>query len=874
MEEANMKSPKFSFIILTYNRSKMLECCLLALHDKIYYKNNCEFIIGNNGSTDNTLAVIESFNPQKIINSKKNIGWNLYKDIFESATGEYIVEIDDDVLEFPEHFDKLFEDYLNTFTDFGLLGLDVIRNEYTNGAKPPEEEYNELTCNGKVLQEGKVGGWCLCIKRDVYNQIGGLGNSNLNTPFFEDGILNNKVKEAGFRTGILKEIKCFHANGLYYSKQYGYLDRDIEKYKIAGFNSGFESYYEKKLAGNQNANEMLSYAIELYNEGNYRKSLTILDEINSLLGNILTKDGHHGIFAEIFNFMGLNYLSLDNIENASDNFGKALRLNDKSSTAYLGLGEIFFRKENYKESEANYKLSLEYNPDNKAGVDGLKKVKMFMNNRSKIFSISSRTELGFLLNSLNLLEHGAIVGLQNGNFSQKMRSTWNGKYLHLIDDWKSNLSIREDSYLTDGQQKQLYHHIISAFTDDSNAFVYKMNSLFAVNQFPESFFDWIYLETDNTYDSCIANLKAWCPKLKTGGIIAVYNSIENCSEQDRSGTKTAIEEFVKDRDSELFFTDSDNTYFWYFIKPIENEIPIEANHDFIINNNITITNSGVTMNNFNDLFLEAFNYYKTGTYGSVIIKLNEAENVYSETEENNFSLEDLYVLRGGTYFVNNEYEQAKQDFENALKSNPNSSEACLGLGQYFSATDQLESAKTMFEWAVKNNVEHLGARKALENINTRLGFPADHNSLAIVESPYIPASKQGPLDEAAQLFSEKKYDAAITMLLGARKEQEEILGSIENFIAFNYLELDNTEGAKYAADRALRLNPFSSQAYATLGEVYYRSKDYYSAKKMYEISLMHNAENNFAKTGLQNANDALSLPGGNGKVNNQNLTHF
>jgi Tfp pilus assembly protein PilF len=467
-----------------------------------------------------------------------------------------------------------------------------------------------------------------------------------------------------------------------------------------------------------------------------------------------------------------------------------------------------------------------------------------------------------------------MVGLQNGNFPKIIRSAWKGKYLHLIDDWKNNLSIGEDTYLTDGQQKQLYHHVISAFTDDPNAFVYKMNSLFAVKQFPESFFDWIYLETGNTYDSCIANLTAWCPKLKTGGIIAVYNSIENCSEQDRYGTKTAVEDFTKVKNAELFFTDSDNLHFWYFMKPIENESPGKTNHDFIINNNVIITDSGVTMNNFNDLFLEAFNYYKTGTYGSVIIKLNEAESVYSAAEENSFSLEDLYVLRGGTYFVNNEYEQARHDFENALKSNPNSSEACLGLGQYFSATDQLESAKTMFEWAVKNNEEHQGARKALENINTKLGFPADHNALTVVEIPSLPDPKQGPLDEAAQLFSEKKYEAAITRLLGARKEQEEILGSIENFIAFNYLELDNTEGAKFAADRALRLNPFSSQAYATLGEVYYRSKDFSSAKKMYEISLIHNEENNFAKTGLQNANDALGLPGGNEKVNNQNLTHF
>lgn len=279
------------------------------------------------------------------------------------------------------------------------------------------------------------------------------------------------------------------------------------------------------------------------------------------------------------------------------------------------------------------------------------------------------------------------------------------------------------------------------------------------------------------------------------------------------------------------------------------------------------------MNNFNELFLQAYNFYQEGIYNSVILKLNEAEVAYSSTDDNNFSLEDLCILRGGTYFVCNEYELARQDFENALKLNPNSAEACLGLGQYFSAVNQPESAKTMFEWALQYNDQHSGALKALEATNNILGFPAGHNSLLTPENSNAPAVKMGPLDEATQLFSEKKYSEALTKLLSAKKEQEEILGSIENFIAFNYLELDNIDGAKNAADRALKLNPFSSQAYATLGEVFFRGKNYQDAKKMYEIALQHNPENNFAKTGLQNVNNALGLPGENGKSNTHTFAH-
>ncbi|MDR3627620.1 MAG: tetratricopeptide repeat protein [Ignavibacteriaceae bacterium] len=274
------------------------------------------------------------------------------------------------------------------------------------------------------------------------------------------------------------------------------------------------------------------------------------------------------------------------------------------------------------------------------------------------------------------------------------------------------------------------------------------------------------------------------------------------------------------------------------------------------------------MGNFNYLFLQAYNNYTEGLYDLALSTLNDAELNFSPDEENNFSLEDLYILRGTIFFGINNLEKARLDFENALKANPSSSEACLGLGRYFNATGQLENAKTMIEWAVQYNEGHEGARNALEEINVKLDLPPNHSSLAEASAPSEPAQKWGPLDEATQLFSEKKYNDAITRLLDARKEQEEILGSIENFIAFNYLELYDMDGAKNAAERALKLNPLSSQAHATLGEIYLRDQKYPDAKKMFEIALLHNPENNFAKTGLQNTFDALGMNGNNNKANN------
>ena len=42
--------------------------------------------------------------------------------------------------------------------------------------------------------------------------------------------------------GVIKDVKCLHACGPKYSKMFGYLDRDIEKYKSADLGGLVEMY--------------------------------------------------------------------------------------------------------------------------------------------------------------------------------------------------------------------------------------------------------------------------------------------------------------------------------------------------------------------------------------------------------------------------------------------------------------------------------------------------------------------------------------------------------------------------------------------------------------------------------------------------------
>ena len=103
---------KFSIIIPVYNASKYLEQCLTSIvNQKI---NNFEVICINDGSTDNSLDILENFRKKynffKII-TQNNMGQGIARNIgIKNAKGEYICFIDPD--------DYISPNYISSLTDF------------------------------------------------------------------------------------------------------------------------------------------------------------------------------------------------------------------------------------------------------------------------------------------------------------------------------------------------------------------------------------------------------------------------------------------------------------------------------------------------------------------------------------------------------------------------------------------------------------------------------------------------------------------------------------------------------------------------------------------------------------------------------------
>ncbi|MER3522543.1 MAG: hypothetical protein C4326_00385 [Ignavibacteria bacterium] len=183
------------------------------------------------------------------------------------------------------------------------------------------------------------------------------------------------------------------------------------------------------------------------------------------------------------------------------------------------------------------------------------------------FQISKREELGALFNRLGLLGNGAEIGVQAGAFSAVQRRSWQGKRLHLIGRWRHAEDYHDIANVSQPQQDRLYRSVIEKFSGDRIVTIYRLDSVEAASQFPDNFFDWIYLDADHSYNECTADLHAWYPKLRAGGVFAGHAFVDGVVEAGEFGVKSGVEEFIKPLHIELFFTQESEWKSWYFVKP-------------------------------------------------------------------------------------------------------------------------------------------------------------------------------------------------------------------------------------------------------------------------------------------------------------------
>ncbi len=130
----------------------------------------------------------------------------------------------------------------------------------------------------------------------------------------------------------------------------------------------------------------------------------------------------------------------------------------------------------------------------------------------------------------------AEIGVDEGKFSQKIFEINTPDHFHLVDIWG-----------TDRFHDGKYQNVKNFFNDQiesDQVHIHKNLSTDAAYDFPDNYFDWIYIDTDHTYETTRDELRLYAPKMKKGGIIAGHDYVHgNWIATFRYGVVEAVHEF-------------------------------------------------------------------------------------------------------------------------------------------------------------------------------------------------------------------------------------------------------------------------------------------------------------------------------------------
>ncbi|NDW09800.1 glycosyltransferase family 2 protein [Dysgonomonas sp. 520] len=131
-------SPFVSVVMPAYNAEKYLKEAIDSILNQTY--KNFEFIIVDDGSTDKTSEIIESYtdNRIKLLKNDKNRGLIYSANIaIRVATGKYIARMDADDISLPERLEKQVL-FLEKNNEVSILGTSYVRSDNNKQVHHPE----------------------------------------------------------------------------------------------------------------------------------------------------------------------------------------------------------------------------------------------------------------------------------------------------------------------------------------------------------------------------------------------------------------------------------------------------------------------------------------------------------------------------------------------------------------------------------------------------------------------------------------------------------------------------------------------------------------------------------------------------------------
>lgn len=169
--------------------------------------------------------------------------------------------------------------------------------------------------------------------------------------------------------------------------------------------------------------------------------------------------------------------------------------------------------------------------------------------RRSLSFIVARDELPLVLNSRGLLGIGVEVGVHRGEFSECILERWRGRRLISVDAWSAELDpaggailggqAGYDELLREARER------LARFGERSE--ILRLPSVEAAELVPTGSLDFVYVDAAHDLESVRADLEAWFPQLRPGGLLCGHDYFDGDRLGSPYGVASAVEAFCGER---------------------------------------------------------------------------------------------------------------------------------------------------------------------------------------------------------------------------------------------------------------------------------------------------------------------------------------
>jgi hypothetical protein len=159
---------------------------------------------------------------------------------------------------------------------------------------------------------------------------------------------------------------------------------------------------------------------------------------------------------------------------------------------------------------------------------------------------------------------GAEVGVHRGEFSARVLQIVNPKELHLIDPWRYEQLDTYKEALYGGKAQggqvemddrcQAVRQRFDAEIRSGRIVIHRDYSNTVLGQFPDAYFDWVYIDGNHLYEFVRQDLELSFKKIKPGGYIT--GDDYQAGGWWKGGVKKAVDEFIREKPVQSLTTDN------------------------------------------------------------------------------------------------------------------------------------------------------------------------------------------------------------------------------------------------------------------------------------------------------------------------------